>query len=369
MFESLRPDPLTKLAYETFQQGKSTFGFVHKFLANAAMKQFAPVDVIDRGATYDQKDVPKDDRTIIDEVRRRLDEITAIDWQDAAMGVYPASILFDQSWDDVVNYPRVWLDMPKIWDRASKQEFRDFDAKTDTTGFPKYYTQNFHYQTGGYLSEESADLYDLQVELLFNGGADPMRRRVLAPLKKGLQAFPDVAPKQMQVLDLACGTGRTLKLLRGMLPQASLHGVDLSPAYLRKASQLLGDGPTLPQLVQGAGENLPYRDGYFHAVSCVFLFHELPGPVRQQVIDEAFRVLKPEGTLVICDSIQLDDSPVLSPIMEGFAKTFHEPFYRDYVRDDIGARLVNAGFEVVETQVHYMSRYWVGRVSAALNPL
>jgi ubiquinone/menaquinone biosynthesis C-methylase UbiE len=363
MFESLRPDPLTKLAYETFQQGKSTFGFVHKFLANAAMKQFAPAGVVDRGATYDQKDVPKVDRTIIDEVRRRLDEIIAIDWQDAEMGIYPASILFDQAWDDfVVNYPRVWLDMPKIWDRASKQEFRDFDANVDTTGLPSYYTQNFHYQTGGYLSQESADLYDLQVELLFNGGADPMRRRVLAPLKKGLAAFPDVAPKQMQVLDLACGTGRTLKMLRGMLPQASLHGVDLSPAYLRKANQLLGDGlGMLPQLVQGAGENLPYRDGYFHAVSCVFLFHELPGPVRQQVIDEAFRVLKPGGTLVICDSIQLDDSPILSPIMEGFAKTFHEPFYRDYVRDDIGARLVNAGFEVVETQTHYMSKYWVGR--------
>jgi ubiquinone/menaquinone biosynthesis C-methylase UbiE len=366
MFESLRPDPLTKFAYETFQQGKSTFGFVHKFLANAAINQFAPAVVVDRGTTPDQPDAPKISRALIDEVRQRLDEIVAIDWQDAEMGVYPASILFDQSWDDVVNYPRVWLDMPKIWERASKQEFRDFDAKTDTTGFPNYYTQNFHYQTGGYLSEESADLYDLQVELLFNGGADPMRRRVLAPLKKGLAAFPDVAPKQMQVLDLACGTGRTLKMLRGMLPQASLHGVDLSPAYLRKASQLLGDA-ALPQLVQGAGESLPYRDRYFHAVSCVFLFHELPGPVRQQVIDEAFRVLKPGGTLVICDSIQLDDSPILSPIMEGFAKTFHEPFYRDYVRDDIGARMVSAGFAVVETQVHYMSRYWVGRVSAALN--
>jgi ubiquinone/menaquinone biosynthesis C-methylase UbiE len=349
MFESLvRPDPLTKVAYQTFQQGKSTFGFVHKFLANAAMKQFAPVGVVDRGATYDQKDVPKVDRTIIDEVRRRLDEITAIDWQDAEMGVYPASILFDQSLDDLVNYPRVWLDMPKIWDRANKQDFRDFDVNTDTTGFPGYYTQNFHYQTGGYLSEESADLYDLQVELLFNGGADPMRRRVLAPLKAGLAAFPDVAPKQMQVLDLACGTGRTLKMLRGMLPQASLHGVDLSPAYLRKAHQLLaGETGTLPQLVQGAGENLPYRDGYFHAVTCVFLFHELPGPVRQQVIDEAFRVLQPGGTFVICDSIQLDDSPILSPIMEGFAKTFHEPFYRDYVRDDLAARMVSAGFAVV----------------------
>jgi hypothetical protein len=47
--------------------------------------------------------------------------------------------------------------------------------------------------------------------------------------------------------------------------------------------------------------------------------------------------------------------------MEGFATTFHEPFYRDYVRDDLAARFVSAGFEVVETQMHYMSKYLVGR--------
>ncbi|MBE9028671.1 class I SAM-dependent methyltransferase [filamentous cyanobacterium LEGE 11480] len=357
------PNELTKLAFQTFQQGKSTFGFVHKLLANQAMKQFAPPRS-ESGANYREEETPKVTQALIDEVRGRLDAMAAVDWQDAEAGVYPASLLFDGAWDELVmNYPRVWLDMPKTWERASKKAFRDFDADVDTTGFPSYYTQNFHYQTGGYLSQESAEIYDLQVELLFNGGADPMRRRVLAPLKAGLSgAFGDVEPKQVQVLDVACGTGRTLKMLRGMLPQASLHGVDLSPTYLRKANQLLSRAAgMLPQLVQGQGEALPYRENYFHGVTCVFLFHELPGPVRQQVIDEAFRVVRPGGTFVLCDSIQLDDSPLLSPMMEGFARTFHEPFYRDYVRDDLAARFARAGFEVVETQMHYMSKYLVGR--------
>jgi ubiquinone/menaquinone biosynthesis C-methylase UbiE len=358
------PNPLTQLAYQTLQQGKSAFGVVHKLLANQAMQRFAPTELMaKRTRSNDEPDAPKLTQAAIAEVRQRLDAITAIDWQDAEMGIYPASILFDSTLEDLVrNYPRVWWDMPKIWDRAHQKAFRDFDDAIDTTNYPNYYTQNFHYQTGGYLSEESADLYDLQVELLFNGGADPMRRRVLAPIKSGLAAFPDVAPKQLQVLDVACGTGRTLKMLRGMLPQASLHGVDLSPAYLRKANQLLAaDSGALPQLVQGQAESMPYRDDYFHGVTCVFLFHELPGPVRQQVIDEVFRVIKPGGTFVICDSIQLDDSPLLSPMMEGFAKTFHEPFYRDYVRDDLTARLQNAGFELMGTQTHYMSKYLVGR--------
>jgi ubiquinone/menaquinone biosynthesis C-methylase UbiE len=359
----ITPNPITKVAYETFQQGKSIFGFAHKLLANRLTEQLSPVALRNSAAGYRYEEAPKVTQSIIDEVRGRLAAIAAVDWQDAEQGVYPASLLFDHPWEDFFRfYPNVWLDMPKIWERARQKNFRDFAADIDTSVYPKYYTQNFHHQTGGYLSDESANLYDLQVELLFNGGADPMRRRVLAPLKAGLaQAFGAVPAAKMQVLDIACGTGRTLKMLRGMLPKASLHGVDLSHAYLRKASQLLAQDGQLTQLVQGKGEELPYRDHYFHGITCVFLFHELPGPVRQQVINEAFRVMQPGGTFVICDSIQVDDSPTLTAIMEGFSRTFHEPFYRDYMRDDLVGRLRQAGFGEIGQQVHYMSKYLIAR--------
>ena len=141
-----------------------------------------------------------------------------------------------------------------------------------------------------------------------------MRRRILAPLKAGLQqAFGDISAKQQRVLDIACGTGRTLRAIRATLPQASLYGTDLSPTYLRKANELLSEIPgELPQLVQANAEELPYLDNYFHGITCVFLFHELPGVVRQNIINQAFRTLKPGGTFVICDSIQLSDSPELA---------------------------------------------------------
>merc|ERR1712216_542124 len=52
----------------------------------------------------------------------------------------------------------------------------------DEKRYPKYYAQNFHYQTDGWLSNESARLYDFQVETLFLGSADAMRRRCLPHL-------------------------------------------------------------------------------------------------------------------------------------------------------------------------------------------
>jgi ubiquinone/menaquinone biosynthesis C-methylase UbiE len=147
-----------------------------------------------------------------------------------------------------------------------------------------------------------------------------------------------------------------------MLPKASLHGIDLSPAYLRKANQLLSQKPgELPQLIQANGEDLPYQDNYFHGITCVFLFHELPPQARQQVIQECFRVTQPGGVFVICDSIQLNDSPDLAPMMENFPIIFHEPYYRHYVTDDLVARLHQAGFTEVTEEVHFMSKYLVAR--------
>jgi hypothetical protein len=78
--------------------------------------------------------------------------------------------------------------------------------------------QNFHHQTNGYLSDLSANLYDLQVEILFGGLADAMRQYILAPLKRGLAKFQSLPQKQIRILDVAYRTGLTLKMIRAALP-------------------------------------------------------------------------------------------------------------------------------------------------------
>jgi len=64
--------------------------------------------------------------------------------------------------------------------RRNTKIFREIE----TAGYPSYYA-NFHHQTNGYFSDLSANLYDLQVEILFGGSADAMRRRIIAPYAVG----------------------------------------------------------------------------------------------------------------------------------------------------------------------------------------
>lgn len=351
------PESLTKLTYQTFQQGKNYFGLAHKILSSQLKNLVYP--------TLEQKTKPIPNELLV-KLQQRLNQLLETDWQDAQKGVYPESLLFDNPWKDFFSYyPLVWLDFPQIWERIKQQNYQNFSPEIDTDGYPSYYLQNFHHQSNGYLSDLSANLYDLQVEILFGGAADAMRRRILAPLKEGLKTFDSIAPRQTRILDVACGTGRTLKLIRATLPQASLFGTDLSPAYLRKANELLSQIPgELPQLLQGNAEELPYVDDYFHAVTSVFLFHELPASVRQTVIEQCFRVTKPGGVFIICDSIQLSDSPELEYMMDSFPETFHEPYYKHYTTDDLVERLQKAGFENIEMQVHFMSKYFIAHKPA-----
>lgn len=354
----LASNPL-KVAYEAVQWSKNIFGLAHKNAAGRIFRLLFP-ESEHKGSGSEGRAISPD---LLEYFRQRYQALLEQDWKDAEAGVYPVSLLFDTPWDEFFRfYPAVWLDAPKTWQKGTAKRYQEFSSEIETEGYPKYYLQNFHYQTDGYLSDSSANLYDLQVELLFGGMADPMRRRILPLLKSGLAESSGAGLERVKVLDVACGTGRTLRQLRAAFPKAALYGVDLSPAYLRKANQLLSQNPgDLPQLLQANAEALPYQDAYFEAVSSVFLFHELPPQARQSVINECFRVLQPGGTFVICDSIQLSDSPELSPMMQGFAKTFHEPYYTSYIHDDFTQRLEQAGFQNISSQAYFMSKYFTAQ--------
>ena len=150
--------------------------------------------------------------------------------------------------------------------------------------------------------------------------------------------------------------------IRAALPQATLVGVDLSEAYLRQANRWLNQSNRpLVQLVQGNAERMPFDDAGFQAVTCVFLFHELPADARQAVLQDCFRLLEPEGVLVLADSVQLKDSPQFDVAMDNFRRVFHEPYYRNFISDDIDQRLEDAGFIDVQAESHFMTRVWTAR--------
>ena len=133
-----------------------------------------------------------------------------------------------------------------------------------------------------------------------------------------------------------------MRQLSAALPEARQYGVDLSGYYIKEAARTLADVPDVSLVVDNA-EHLPFDGGTFDAVVSIFLFHELPRAVRRRVAAEMVRVLRPGGTVVVLDSAQFVESESVRFFLERFAKIFHEPYYRDYLKDDLERLFAAAG--------------------------
>jgi len=154
---------------------------------------------------------------------------------------------------------------------------------------PSYYLQNFHFQSGGWMTDDSAERYDTQVEVLLNGAANAIRRQALPQLH---EAFAGRDQRKLRLLDIGCGTGRFLDFVKQTWPRLQTIGLDMSEAYLKHAQRHLKRW-TRTGFIVGKAEAIPLPDNSQDAVTNTFLFHELPPKVRRITIRECARVLKP----------------------------------------------------------------------------
>jgi ubiquinone/menaquinone biosynthesis C-methylase UbiE len=269
--------------------------------------------------------------------RRIYADMLALLRQDLAnveAGIYPLPRDHDGSLLTRLYRSRLFFDdLPEVYRRRARNGFREvLDEKTRNLR-PDYYLQNFHFQSGGWMTDDSAERYDTQVEVLFKGTANAMRRQALPQL---FGVFSGHDQRTLRLIDLGCGTGRFLDLVKQAWPRLSVLGLDLSEAYIRHARRHLRRNSRLHLLVANA-EAIPVPDSSAEAVTSIFTFHELPPRVRRIVVKECARVLKPGGRLILLDSLQNRDEPVYDALLDRFPQNYHEPYYRSYIGEDFPA--------------------------------
>jgi ubiquinone/menaquinone biosynthesis C-methylase UbiE len=253
-------------------------------------------------------------------------------------------------------------DIPRTVERRKDHRFDTAAETGNGTGLPGYYLQDFHFQTGGYLSAESARLYDVQVETLFSGSAFAMRRQALGPIADFMRGQDQ---RTVRLLDVACGTGRFLREVRRAYPAMQLTGLDLSRAYLEEAARHL-EGLRAVTWLEANAEAIPLPDNSQDIVTTAYLFHELPPAVRRTVIAEMARVLKPGGLLVFIDSLQRGDrAGGWDGFLEGFPERFHEPYYRHYIIDDLDDAFTRSGLSPAASWPAFLSKVMVRTKIAA----
>ena len=179
-------------------------------------------------------DAPVPDRS------RLYADMARLLWQDLAnveAGLYPLPADHDGSLLTLLHRSRLFFeDLPEIYER--RKSGRRQEVLTEKTGGkrPAYYLQNFHFQSGGWMTDDLAKRYDTQVEVLFNGTANAMRRQALPQLR---EAFAGRDQRNLRFLDIGCGTGCFLDLFKQVWPRLRSLGIDLSEPYIKYAKRHL----------------------------------------------------------------------------------------------------------------------------------
>jgi ubiquinone/menaquinone biosynthesis C-methylase UbiE len=146
-----------------------------------------------------------------------------------------------------------------------------------------------------------------------------------------------------RVLEVAIGTGRNLPHYPA---DATLTGVELSPAMLGIARQRAADLGRDVDLHEGDAEHLPFDDASFDTVVCALSLCTIPDPAT--AIGEMKRVLVPGGRLLLFDHIASTWPPIYTAqwLLERLTiRAAGEHFTRRQL-----PLVTAAGFDIVEVE-------------------
>jgi ArsR family transcriptional regulator len=150
-----------------------------------------------------------------------------------------------------------------------------------------------------------------------------------------LAAALAMLPCEATVVDLGCGTGGLLRELAPFVRR--VIGVDASPAMLKAARRRVSDVENVI-LKQGELSAVPLEDAICDAAFCILALGYTDDPAA--AIDEAARLLKPEGRVVIVD--------VLAHDRDDFRRHMGQK-HRGFALDTIRRHLTDAGLTDVRT--------------------
>ncbi|MDP2632316.1 MAG: class I SAM-dependent methyltransferase [Candidatus Curtissbacteria bacterium] len=97
-----------------------------------------------------------------------------------------------------------------------------------------------------------------------------------------------------EVLDVGCADGHLTSKIKELLPTVNLTGVDLHKRSINYAKK---KWPQINFVIADARE-LPFGDREFDNIICVETLEHVPE--NEKALDEIYRVLVKDGTLVVC---------------------------------------------------------------------
>jgi SAM-dependent methyltransferase len=152
----------------------------------------------------------------------------------------------------------------------------------------------------------------------------------------------DLRPVRGRVLDVGCGGGNIARAIKHYRPDLEIWGVDLSHEALRYALT----SPNGTYFVEASGENLPFHDGFFDAVTMFDVLEHIPNPEKS--LRDVRRVLRSSGVFHLFLPLEKQPCTIYGLLHRwGWkAKLEHCGHIQYFTDQDARALLERCGFEV-----------------------
>ncbi len=180
--------------------------------------------------------------------------------------------------------------------------------------------------------------YDPIVQLTSLGRAKKVHQATLA--------LAELQPGEA-VLDVGCGTGALILEAEKIVGHAGTAvGLDIEPAMIAQAKRKAAKVHSQATFQLASIEEIPHPEASFDVAVSSVMMHHLNETQKQQGLVELYRVLKPNGRLLIVDLDPSRRSLVTSlPGHSQMAK-------QDTVREQLPDVLRDAGFKNIQTGKH-----------------
>lgn len=170
-----------------------------------------------------------------------------------------------------------------------------------------------------------------------------------------------------RILDLGCGDGRMIAVLRERWPNAAAIGLDLSPGLVETAKQRFDSVAEVRIEMRDLMQPLPEDLGKLDLVVSALAIHHLPDQRKRKLFAEVFDRLQPNGSFYNLDVVASPTAKLhaISQAAFGFDERQQDPSDQPARLEDQLSWLHEAGFDHVDCFWKWLELSLVGGTKSA----